>query len=164
MSDFLSKESWENIERGFEFQAALFYNKKRPLSFFVPDSEGSNKGEIKNSIGDFSPVEIDGKYRANEQFVVMTFKPRNVILLTSDDINKSEEYQYVLVAPINTIKEYEKSKDWYSILKDDEHPIFTYLPKGSLERYVDLSQTVSIHKSLLLKKLNKVSDERWNRR
>ncbi|MDQ0233083.1 type II toxin-antitoxin system PemK/MazF family toxin [Metabacillus malikii] len=92
----------------------------------------------------------------------MTFKPRNVIILTSNEINHSEEYLYVLVAPINTIKEYEKEKDWYSILKDDEHPIFTYLPKGDNERYVDLSQTVSIHKSLLLKKLNKVPEERWN--
>ncbi|MDM8364848.1 type II toxin-antitoxin system PemK/MazF family toxin [Bacillus thuringiensis] len=133
---------------------------KRPLSFFVPESEGANKGEILNSIGNFNPQVVRGKIRAREQKVVVTVKPRRIVVLTDNEINATEEFEYILVAPINTIKEYEKSKDWYSKLKDDEHPIFTYLPKGSLERYVDLSQTVSIHKSLLLYKKEKVSEER----
>lgn len=162
MSDFLAKKSWEHIERGYEFEAAMFYpsDTKRPLSFFIPESEGSTKGEIIIRVGDFSPKMVEGTKRALEQKIVMTIKPRRVVILSSNEINKSKEYEYILVAPINTIKESEKTKDWYSKLKDDEHPIFTYLPNVSLERYVDLSQTVSIHKSLLLRKLQEVPEQR----
>jgi hypothetical protein len=77
-----------------------------------------------------------------------------------DEINKLEEFEYILAAPINTIKEYEKTKDWYSKLKDDERPIFTYVPNKEIERYVDLSQTMSIHKSLLLHKKKEIAPDR----
>lgn len=162
MSDFLLKESWENIERGFEFEAIMLYpsDTKRPLSFFIPDDNDSNSGKISKSIGDFKPQKIDGRFRAIEQQVVVKVKSRRVVVLTDDEINKNEDYEYILVAPINTIKESEKSRDWYSKLKDDEHPIFTYLPNGSLERYVDLTQAVGIHKSLLLQKKQKVDPGR----
>lgn len=107
MSGFLRKESWEKIERGYEFEAAMLYpsDTKRPLSFYVPDAEGSSKGEIKNSIGDFKPIEVEGKRRAKEQMVVMSIKPRGVVILTSDEINQSPDFEYILVAPVNSIKE-----------------------------------------------------------
>jgi mRNA-degrading endonuclease toxin of MazEF toxin-antitoxin module len=162
LSDFLTKQSWGDIERGFEYNAAMFYpsDTKRPLSFFIPESEGSNKGEIKNHIGDFKPIIVNGKHQAKEQLVVMTIKTRRVVVLSNDEINQESGFEYILVAPINTIKPNERSKDWYSKLKEDEHPIFSYLPNGEYERYVDLSQTVSIHKSLLLKKHNQVNSDR----
>ncbi|MCM3442963.1 type II toxin-antitoxin system PemK/MazF family toxin [Metabacillus halosaccharovorans] len=163
MSNFLTKSSWGNIERGFEFEAAMLYpsDTQRPLSFFIPDEPGSNKGEIQTDIGDFSPVRVGGRRpQAREQMVVMTIKPRRVVVLSNDEINQSTEFEYILVAPINTIKDEEKTRDWYNKLINDEHPIFTYLPNGNLDRYADLSQTVSIHKSLLLRKLRPLEDPR----
>lgn len=162
VSDFLDKASWGNVERGYEFEAAILYpsDNKRPLSFFIPDVEGSTYGKIVDSIGDFKPVRIDGKSRAKEQMVVMTIKPRRVVILSSNEINQNTNFEYILVAPINTVKQFEKAKEWYQLLKEDSHPIFTYLPNGNIERYVDLSQTVSIHKSLLLKKYGETPPER----
>lgn len=90
----------------------------------------------------------------------MAIKLRRVMILSNDEINQREEFEYILVAPINTVKEKEKTKNWYKKLKEDEHPIFVYLPNDSFERYVDLSQTTTIHKSLLLHKLTKIPDER----
>ncbi|MGE7673224.1 type II toxin-antitoxin system PemK/MazF family toxin [Lysinibacillus sp. NPDC094403] len=162
MSDFLNKTSWEDIERGYEYEAAIFYpsDSKRPLSFFIPDAEGSTNGKILKSIGDFQPIREDGKTYAKEQMVVMTIKPRKVVILSSNDINKNTDFEYILVAPVNTVKPHEKAKAWYDLLIKDEHPIFTYIPKGSNDRYVDLSQIASIHKSLLLKKHGEVHPER----
>lgn len=162
MSDFLEKVSWKYIERGYEYEAAMLYpsDTKRPLSFFISENEDSNKGEIVDSIGDFNPIRVNGRLQAKEQKVVVTVKPRRVVVLTDNEINKLEDFEYILVAPINTIKEHEKRKDWYSKLKDDEHPIFTYVPNGNIERYVDLSQTVSIHKSLLLHKKQEIAPDR----
>ena len=90
----------------------------------------------------------------------MTVKPRKVVVLTNDEINQNEYFEYILVALINTIKPNEKHKEWYHKLINDEHPIFTYIPKGKLERYVDLSQTMSIHKSLLLRKSDPIPEDR----
>ncbi len=162
MSDFLNKTSWGNIERGYEYEAAILYpsDTRRPLSFFIPDVEGSSNGKIISSVGNFKPQKIDGKYQAKEQMVVMNIKPRKVVILSSDEINKNTDFEYILVAPINTVKSNEKVKDWYRLLIEDEHPIFTYLPKNNLDRYVDLSQIASIHKSLLLQKYGEVSSER----
>ncbi|MEF3086460.1 type II toxin-antitoxin system PemK/MazF family toxin [Bacillus altitudinis] len=163
MSDFILKNSWTSIERGTEYLAAFTFHAKRPLSFFYPDSQDPEKGIITNSVGDFSPEQQnDGTFKGRVQHIVVPLKPRNVVVITSDEINKSQNYEYILVAPIYTIKTAERNKDWYSILRDDEHPIYTYLPgKNGLERYADLSQTTSIHKSLLLKKLVTIEEERW---
>lgn len=90
----------------------------------------------------------------------MTVKPRKVVVLTNDVINQNEDFEYILIAPINTIKPDEKHKDWYHKLVNDDHPIFTYIPKWNLERYVNLSQTMSIHKSLLLHKSDPIPDDR----
>lgn len=154
MSDFLSNESWGNLVRGHEYLAAIMFpsDTKRPLSFFIPDEDNPDKGELKSSIGDFSPDYSGGFPRAVTQQIVVSLKPRNVVIITSDEINASQDYEYVLVAPIHTIKEHDKSKNWYNLLKNNDHPIFSYLPNGNMERYVDLSQTTSIHKSLILQK------------
>ncbi|MFP7377728.1 type II toxin-antitoxin system PemK/MazF family toxin [Bacillus paralicheniformis] len=164
MSDFLAKEKWGDIERGTEYIAAFMFpsDTKRPLSFFIPDETNPKKGSLKNAIGDFKPILVDGKPRAQVHQVVVSIKPRNVVVISSDEINQSEEFEYILVAPINTIKENERNRDWYSLLTDDEHPIYTYLPKGTIERYVDLSQSVSIHKSMLIRKKDKVDEQRWS--
>ncbi|MGG4412155.1 type II toxin-antitoxin system PemK/MazF family toxin [Niallia taxi] len=161
MSNFLNKREWDKIERGYEFEAATPYpsDTKRPLSFFVPDSKDPTLGKVVSSTGDFSPSRSGG---AREQQIIMTIKPRKVVVISSDEINRNSDFEYILVAPINTIKPYEKEREWYKKLIKDEHPIFTYLPKGDLDRYVDLSQSMSIHKTLLLKKYRAVSEDRMD--
>src|SRR5690606_33866831 len=133
---------------------------KRPLTFFIPDSSDPEKGILHNDMGDFSAQLVNGSMRAIEQKIIMTVKPRKVVVLTSDEINQNNDFEYILVAPINTIKPQEKQKNWYQLLKEDQHPIFVYIPFANYERYVDLTQTTTIHKSLLLKKLNKVNPDR----
>lgn len=162
MSEFLRKESWSKIERGYEYECALFYpsDTERPLSFFIQSEKNPNIGEITKDIGDFSPDFFDGKPKAKEQKVVFTIKPRKVVVVTNDEINQNVDYEYLLVAPINTIKSYEKQKDWYSLLIEDKHPIYTYVPNGNFDRYIDISQTTSIHKSLLLSKKSKLTEDR----
>ncbi|MCZ2259851.1 type II toxin-antitoxin system PemK/MazF family toxin [Sporosarcina sp. G11-34] len=162
MADFLDKEKWSEIKRGFEFEAAMIFpsDTKRPLSFFKPDLDDPSKGIITRGIGDFSAQKIDGIFRANTQKIVVSIKPRKVVVLSSDIINEGESFEYILVAPINTIKEREKSKAWYSLLTADNHPIFTFLPNKRFPRYIDLTQTIGIHKSLLLKKYGYIGDER----
>ncbi|STO12881.1 PemK-like protein [[Flavobacterium] thermophilum] len=162
MVSFISKENWLNIYRGHEYEAALPYpsDTKRPLSFFIPDDNDPERGRIVESNGNFKPIYINGKPIAKEQKIIMTVKPRKVVVLTNDEINQNEYFEYILVAPINTIKPNEKHKEWYHKLINDEHPIFTYIPKGKLERYVDLSQTMSIHKSLLLRKSDHIPEDR----
>lgn len=162
LTGFLNRENWKQIERGYEFEAAILYpsDTKRPLSFFIPNKNNPLEGKIVDQIGNFSPEIIEGRPRAREQQVVVTIKPRKVIIVTNNIINQNEEFEYILIAPINTIKLSEKSKDWYEKLIYDEHPIFTYIPKGNIERYVDLSQIMTIHKSLLLTKYDKIPDER----
>lgn len=162
--DFLNTKLWKNIERGYEFEAAMLFpsDTKRPLSFFIPEELGSSKGEIRNSVGDFKPIKVGEKFKAREQMVVMTIKPRRVVVLSSNEINQDEYFEYILVAPINTVKPHEKEKNWYKLLKEDEHPIFTYVPNIKGDRYIDLSQIVSIHKSLLLRKYEEVAIERMD--
>ncbi|MFS0643668.1 type II toxin-antitoxin system PemK/MazF family toxin [Siminovitchia sp. 179-K 8D1 HS] len=162
MSYFINKERWKEIERGFEFEAAMLFpsDAKRPLSFFVPDEGNAKRGSITTEIGDFSPIKVGETFKANTQQIVMNIKPRKVVVLSSDEINKNENFEYILVAPINTIKPNQKIKDWYKQLISDRNPIFTYLPKGNLDRYIDLSQTIGIHKSLLLKKYSYIGKER----
>jgi len=118
---------------------------ERPLLFFLPDEDDNEHGRLSRDRGDFSAQIVNGNRRAREQKIVMTVKPRRVIVITSDEINQSEEFEYILVAPINTIKSAEKTKDWYKSLKEDKHPIFVYCPNGRYERYIDVSQITTIH-------------------
>lgn len=159
---FMKKDKWEEIERGYEYEAAMVFpsDTKRPLSFFMPDAEDPLKGSITENIGDFSAEIIDGNFRAKTHQIVMNIKPRKVVILSNNVINKSKEFEYIIVAPINTVKPYEKQKDWFQLLVKDRHPIYTYLPKGENDRYIDLSQSIGIHKSLLLKKYDDIGVER----
>lgn len=162
MAGFLNKDSWSQKERGWEYECALFYpsDTKETTIFFIPNSENPNNGTIVKNIRDFSPDFLKGRPKAKEQKVVFTIKPRRVVIISGDNFNQSKDYEYILVASINTIKEAEKKRSWYSRLIKDEHPIYTFLPSNSIERYVDLSQVTSIHKSLLLSKKIKLTENR----
>lgn len=168
---YLDKNFWSEIERGYEFDAAMLYSPSdttRPLTFFIPTSEDGLIGRLEQKTGDFSPIKVDGKFRAVEQLVATPIKPRKVIIMSDNQINQSQDFDYIIVCPIFTIYDEDKSKPWYKLVKADKHPFFIYLPKtvrkqekhDILERYVDISQMISIHKGILLKKQNQVPTDR----
>lgn len=162
--NFLNKSNWDKILRGYIFEAVIFYpsDTKRPLLFFIPEEGNKNKGSLVTKIGNFEPNEKDGKKFAIEQQVVVGLKPRRVLLLSNDDLNKSTEFEYVQVAPIMTISPKDKIKSWYLKTKQDEHPVFVYLADSitGKECYIDISEIMSIHKTTLLERKEKLPDER----
>ncbi|WP_100489243.1 type II toxin-antitoxin system PemK/MazF family toxin [Sporolactobacillus pectinivorans] len=159
---YMNKENWKDIHKNNIFNAVMVYpsDTKRPLRFFLPLQDNPNQGIISEYRGDFSPQLKDGKMKAREQQIVMTVKPRHVVVISYDFINNSSEYEYILVAPLNTIKENEKIKPWYQKLITDEHPIFVYCKNERYEQYIDVSQITTIHKSLLINKVGELDSER----
>ncbi|WP_335871947.1 type II toxin-antitoxin system PemK/MazF family toxin [Bacillus sp. 2205SS5-2] len=159
-SIFIDSNNWYLIERGFFFQAAMSYysDQEQPLRFLKRDEEGNLIIEREN--GNFDPVIIDGRPRAVEQDIVITVKPRQVIILSNNILNKSKDYDYVQVAPIMGLKERDLVKNWYQDLINDSHIGFAYIPRGLYGIEVDLTQITTIHKSMLLKKQTKVPEDR----
>lgn len=159
---YLDKDNWKDISKNDIFNAAMIYpsDTERPLLFFLPDENDEERGRLSRDRGDFSAQIVNGSRKAREQKIVMTVKPRRVIVITSDEINQSQDFEYILVAPINTIKSFEKTKSWYKNLTEDKHPIFVYCPNENFERYIDVSQITTIHKSLLIKKVEKLAPDR----
>lgn len=158
---YMDPKNWGDIERGYVFDAAMLYHSKRPLKFFVPDDDDANRGRLVDANGDFSPVMIDGSPRAREQQVVVTVKPRKIIVLSTDLINKSSDFEYIHVAPLFSISKEDREKSWYPLVKEDRHVTFLLVPgRKGYERYADLSQMTSIHKGLLLNRQEKVGEDR----
>lgn len=165
--DFSDPNNWGNISRGTLFDAAWLHHSdmERPLTFFIPEVEDPSTGKLSKSDGDFSPVLVNGKMRAVEQQIVVTLKPRLVLVISHNDICQTTSFDFVHVAPVMTITEHDKTKRAYEKMKNDDHPFFIYLPETVTGRecYVDLSQLTSVHKSLLLnKKKFNVPDNRMS--
>lgn len=161
---YLDTDNWYEINRGHLFEAVIYYpsDTKRPLTFFIPDENNRSRGSVVASIGDFKAKEINGRMRAVEQQAIVGLKPRKVLILSNDDFNMSAEFEFVQVAPIMSIDDKDKLKNWYTKTKNDEHPAFVYLPAEVTGRecYIDISEITSIHKSMLLSKLKALTDER----
>lgn len=118
----------------------------QPLRFLELIDDGTYR--IKTRTGDFNPV--DG--RAVEQDIVVTIKPRQVIVLSNDVMNQNKNYEYVQILPLFSLSHRDSIKPWYNNLQNDLHPGFVYIPRGRYGLAVDLTQVSTIHKSLLLKK------------
>jgi uncharacterized protein YifN (PemK superfamily) len=161
---FIDRSNWKEIKRGHVFDAAMFYNSdtKRPLTFFVPDEtqvEGEPvTGKLVPGNGDFTPIyDDDDTPKSQEHRVVVGMKNRRVVVVTNDFFNQNESYQYIYVAPIMSVKDKDKEKKWYEKMIRDEHPTFVFVPssEGS-ERYVNITQVMSIHKGTLLRNVHEV--------
>lgn len=162
MSRFINKENWVDIERGYFYQAAMYYlsDTEQPLRFLTINEEGNLTIEKKN--GDFSPIIVDGVKRAVEQDVVITVKPRQIIVLSNDEICKSTRFEYIQVAPVLGLYRHNTGKSWYNDLVDDELEGFAFIPKGRFGVEVDLTQITTIHKSMLLEKQSQVDPSRMS--
>lgn len=160
-SKFVNPEKWKEIKRGYFYQAAMYYlsDTEQPLRFV--DKSDNHTYTINKKIGNFDPVTVDGKLRAVEQDIVITVKPRQVIVLSNNKLNQSKQFEYVQVLPVFSLS-YENSKQgWYSKLVQDIHLGFAYLPRRKgFGLAVDLTQVSTIHKSLLLRKQSKVPYDR----
>lgn len=77
------------MKRGYFYQAAMYYlsDMEQPLRFIEPNENGTFS--IVRRIENFQPREIGGRKRAVEQNVVVTVKPRQVIVLSQ---NRHFEY------------------------------------------------------------------------
>lgn len=155
-SMFINPDSWKDIKRGYFFQAAMYYlsDTEQPLRFLKSNDDGTFTMERRN--GNFDPIVIDGKPKAVEQDIVITVKPRQVIVLSNDKLNQSTDFHYVQVAPVLGISQENSMSGWYRDLVNDKHTGFAFIPKGRYGVEVDLTQITTIHKSMLLRIQSKV--------
>lgn len=160
-SMFINPKNWHQIERGYYFQAAMYYpsDTKQPLRFLT-EEDGSTTIQVRN--GDFSPIEVDGRKKSREQEVVMKFKPRQVIIISNDTFNKDRNFEYVQVVPVLSISRNNKNAPWYNKLIQDQLPGFVFINKGKYDVEVDVTEVTSIHKSLLLEKQKKFLKNVWS--
>lgn len=158
---YINKRNWGEIEKGYFFQAAMYYfsDAGQPLDFLVENPDGTFSIESKN--GDFSPaISPNGRKRATEQIVKMTFKPRQVIILSNDIINKRTDFEFVQVAPVYGIKSYEKQQPWYNRIINDKLAGSVFINKNNQELQISVGQICTIHKTMLLQKQTKVDTDR----
>ncbi|WP_165790076.1 hypothetical protein [Paenibacillus sp. GM1FR] len=142
---FLDKENWSDIKRGWIYEAVVPYTAERPLDFFVPDDTDPLKGTITTSKGIFNPKTV--------QKAVFELKQRKVCIITNDDMCQDKTVYDITIAPIYGVYQDDKQQSWYNEALNDQHPFYTYLEKQitGMECIVDLSNTMTINKSMLLK-------------
>jgi len=150
-SKFLDKQNWSLIKRGWIFEAAMPYIPKRPLDFFIPDDDCNYRGTCVSVNEAF----LTGKVHQ----VVLSIKPRKVVVISADVLNEDTEHFDVTVAKIYSIYEEDKTEPWYQPTVEGTHPLFAYLPKNVTGRecYIDLATATNIHKNMLLEEKMDIS-------
>lgn len=162
-SGFIDPKTWKNIKRRYFYQAAMYYlsDTEQPLRFIEKDSATTYK--ITRRPGDFRPKKIAERNRAVEQEIAITLKPRQVIVISNDQLNQREEFGYVQVLTVFSLTRRHSKKAWYQYLINDRHPGFVFIRRRKgYGVSVDLTQVSIIHKSLLLKEQSKVPSERMH--
>lgn len=163
---YINNDNWNEIKRGFLYEAAMFYpsdtDRESKLKFFVADEDNANRGSIVEDIGNFNPNKVEGRIVNLEQRILVTLKTRKVVIISSDKMNESKEIEFVQVAPIMSISDYDKKKTWYRKTVNDRHPAFVYIPEKVTGRecYVDISEIMSIHKGMLQRRVKAVPEDR----
>lgn len=132
---------------------------EQPLKFLVSDDKAVLSIEERN--GNFDPVIGDnGRSTAVAQDVVVTVKPRQVVVLSNDKVNQSDRFSFVQVAPVFGLYENNTRRSWYRDLVSDNLEGFAFVPRGRYGIEVDLTQITTIHKSMLLRKQSQVHPDR----
>ncbi|MBM0064795.1 type II toxin-antitoxin system PemK/MazF family toxin [Alkalicoccobacillus gibsonii] len=159
--DFKQRKNWHIIERGCFYQAAMPYmsDTEQPLKFLTSDESG--KLSFVERTDDFLPAEDEnGRKTAVPQDIIVTVKPRQVVVLSNDVLNKSRDYSYVQVAPVYGLYKTDTTRWYYEDLINDKLEGSVYVPSNGYGIRIDLIQITSIHKSMLLQKQRKVDKER----
>lgn len=78
---------------------------------------------------------------------MITVKPRQVIIISENKLNKSKQFEYVQVVPVLGISKKDTLKPWYKKLREDHLVGFAFIPFGKYGTKVDLTQLTTIHKS-----------------
>lgn len=157
---FINPKNWKDINRGYFYQAAMYYlsDTEQPLRFIKKNADDTFNIEKRH--GDFSPIKMDGVKRAVEQDIAITVKPRQVIVVSNDIMNKNPNFEYIQVLPVLGVYQSNTKKPWYQRLISDQLPGFAFIHKGQYGVKVDITQISSIHKSMLLEKQSMVPTER----
>jgi len=157
---FLVKANWNLIKRGWIFEAAVPYVGERPLEFFIPDKKDTYRGRKIPVSGTAVSLSTSFQNVKDEYQVVLGLKQRKVVIISSDELNSDSEHDDVIIAKIYSIYEDDKTEPWYEPTKAGTHPMFAYLPKTVTGRecFVDLSNTTTIHKNMLLDDKKDISD------
>lgn len=143
-SYFSDRDNWKKINKQCIYEAHLPYVPERPFLYFILEHGSDTKGFLSKELGESS--------KNSELLIVNTLKRRKVLVLSSDDLNHNTVQPDILVAKITSIKEHEKTQNFYKLIKNDQHPTYVYLPKSITgeECYVDLTSVTTIAKNLLL--------------
>ena len=164
MSDpiFINPKNWKNIKRGYFYQAAMYYlsDTEQPLRFVEGNDDGTYS--IDKRIGNFDPIIVNGRPGAVEQDVIITVKPRQVIILSNNNMNQSQQFEYIQLLPVFSLSKAETFKAWYKDLLKDEQLGFAYINNSRHGLRVDLTQVSTIHKSMLLKEQKEVPKDRMS--
>jgi len=157
---FINPKNWKSIKRGYFYQAAMYYlsDTEQPLRFVERNDDSTYS--IDKRIGNFDPIIVDGRPRAVEQDVIVTVKPRQVIILSNNNMNQSQQFEYIQVLPVFSLSRAETFKPWYKDLLKDEQLGFAYINNSRHGLRVDLTQVSTIHKSMLLKEQREVPEDR----
>lgn len=159
----MDSKNWNEIKRGYFYEAALFYpsDTERPLRFFLPDVDDPSRGSIVKDAGNFEMRKIEGRLVNIEQYIIVTLKTRKVVVLSNDTLNSSDEIDFVQIAPIMSVSEKDKTKQWYKKMIANNHPAFVFIPQHvtGKECYVDISEMTSIHKGMLQRRSKQVPEE-----
>jgi len=105
------------------------------------------------------PLDILRRVRQDELRVVLTFKPRPVLIVQNDRDNTNPRYNYVLVAPVHSVKPDELAR-----LQQVDYPTDFLLipPEGGLKQpsVAFLNQLRTLHKNLLSDYIGELPAER----
>lgn len=110
----------------------------------------------------FDPITVEGRPRAVEQDVIITVKPRQVIILSDNKMNQSKQFEYIQVLLVFSLDKAETTKPWYKDLLKDNQLGFAYINNKRHGLRVDLTQVSTIHKSMLLKEQKEVPKDRMS--
>jgi len=160
-SRFINPENWRDIERGYFYQAAMYYlsDTEQPLKFLVSDDDGVLSIEERN--GNFAPIVDDnGRKKAVEQTVIITVKPRQVVVLSNNVVISQINSNIFKLPRFLDCQQKNVNTNWYNDLVSDMLEGFAYIPNRNYGVEVDLTQISTIHKSMLLEKQSKVPTDR----
>jgi len=105
------------------------------------------------------PLDILRRVRQDELRVVLTFKHRPVLIVQNDRDNTNPRYNYVLVAPVHSVKPDELAR-----LQQVDYPTDFLLipPEGGLKQssVAFLNQLRTLHKNLLSDYIGELPAER----
>ncbi|MGE5552010.1 MAG: hypothetical protein ACM3ZC_15980 [Bacteroidota bacterium] len=146
------------MRRGEVYYAAVPYLPEAPLTFFVEDLNDEQQGLGTGRLMQQTPEENFRRDGKNPEFkVVLPFKRRMVLLVSSEEALNDPDTQSVLVMPIHTIyEEQAKTHPFYQkLISANCFPEAFYLGERSGRKSsISITQVKHISKNLIFDKVH----------